>query len=309
MNVRQVSHLYSLLQPSHIQEISTPILDSQQIRLFIKRDDRIHPVISGNKWRKIKYLLHYIEANGYTKVASMGGRYSNFLHALSYVCMRLNWESQCFVRGYPEQSLTPMLQDAKEWGAKLSFCDKQEFRNIRQMPPKLPKDVFWIPEGGFSELAVKGVKETFYELPRLTSGREQASFDYIVSASATGTSLAGYLEGAMELKLNTQIIGIRVLNNDDEIEQNVSRLVKLPLENLPFELIRGYEFGGFAKSSEALNQFIGSFESNHTIRLEPVYSGKSFLATFDLIQQGHFKRGSQILLVHCGGLQGNRQLV
>ncbi|MCW8877773.1 MAG: pyridoxal-phosphate dependent enzyme [Kangiellaceae bacterium] len=302
MNVRQVSHLYSLLRPSNIQEIYSPLLSSHQVRLFVKRDDAIHSVISGNKWRKIKHLLHHVEQSGFSKVASMGGRYSNFLHALSYVCKHLNWHCDCYVRGYPQQSFTPMLQDIKGWGARLIFCDKQEFRNIRQQAPNLPKDVFWIPEGGFSELAVKGVKETFYELPL----DKNAGFDYLVSAAATGTTLAGYLKGIEQLKRNVRIVGVRVLNNDDEIEEKVRQLTKKSINSTEFDLVRGYEFGGFAKRDERLEQFITSFESIHAIPIEPVYSGKSFFATFDLIQQGYFKPGSRILLVHCGGLQGKR---
>lgn len=302
MSERQVSHLYSLLNPSNIQEIFSPTLSSHQVRLFVKRDDLIHHVISGNKWRKIKHLLHFIEDNGYSKIASMGGRYSNFLHALSYICYRLKWECHCYIRGYPAQSLTPMLQDAKNWGAKLTFCDRQEFRNIRERAPELSKDVFWIPEGGFSEFAIKGVKETFFEL----SSIDRAGFDYLVSASATGTSLAGYIQGAQEMKLGTCVVGVRVLQNDNEIEEKVGRLIKGQLSSAPFDLIRGYEFGGFAKKNEQLDRFISEFERKHGIPIEPVYSGKSFYATFDLIEQGYFEPGSKILLIHCGGLQGKR---
>ncbi|WP_196141168.1 1-aminocyclopropane-1-carboxylate deaminase/D-cysteine desulfhydrase [Aliikangiella sp. G2MR2-5] len=279
-----------------------------KVSLEIKRDDLLHPLISGNKWRKLKHLLLAIEEQGSRSVAVMGGRYSNLLHTVSYIGYLLGWKVKLYVRGYPEQPLTPMLKDALRWGATIHLVDRQAFRELREAPPKLEEESFWIPEGGFDRLAVKGTIESLMEVPK--------SYDYIVIASATGTSMAGYIQATRYMKLQTKVLGVAVLKNDDEIEQHLNQL--LAQEEAGYHLlekhwqdshrvIKGYEFGGYAKSTSELDGFIEKFEAQYHIPLERVYSGKSFFATIDLIEGGYFEAGSRILLIHCGGLQGLRQ--
>ncbi len=304
MRVNRVSHLFSLLGHSPVQLINVEQVGdhflrkkvlSHQLALYVKRDDLLHPILSGNKWRKLKYLLLDIEAKGYRSIASMGGRYSNFLHSLSYACMLLGWKTKVFVRGYPEQTSTPMLEDIKRWGTNIVYLDKQSFKQIRDMRPDLNKDTFWLPEGGYNYLAVKGIAETFAELSK--------TYDSLVVASATGTSLAGYASAVSTLSLKTQVIGIPVLYNALQIKRNIESL-QLSL-TMP-HLIEGYEFGGYAKTNQQLSDFMRLFSKISTVPIEPIYSGKSFFAVMDLIKQNYFKKGSRILLIHCGGLQGSR---
>ncbi len=295
MRIQQVSHFYAQLGVSKIQNISSRALAEKNIRLDIKRDDLLHPVVSGNKWRKLKHILIKIEAGGYRKIAVMGGPYSNLLHSLSYLAMLLGWQIELYVRGYPEQKLTPMLTDAIKWGAKIKYVDRVHFRKLRNNSPKLNDDVFWITEGGYEQLAVKGSVESLMEINK--------HYDYLLIACATGTSLAGYCQGVAELSLNTQVIGISVLKNDDEIARHLNKLTDGKVKP---EIISGYEFGGYAKSNTILNEFIKDFKNQHNITLEPVYSGKSFYAVMDLINSNYFKKDSRILLIHCGGLQALR---
>lgn len=277
------------------------MLQAKQITLHVKRDDLRHPILSGNKWLKLKHLLLEIENRGYNSVAAMGGRYSNFLHALGYTCHLLGWQSRFFIRGHPEQNLTPMLKDLKLWGAELVYVNREKFRQIRQQPPDLNNKTFWFAEGGHHLLAIKGIAESLMELNH--------SYDYLILATATGTSLAGYLYGINHLALSSRVVGIAVLNNAQAIKRNVEKIIeqaKIPANQNMFELITGYEFGGYAKKNQQLTDFMMDFQIRQRIPLEFVYSGKSFFATMDLIAKNYFPQNSSILLIHCGGLQALR---
>lgn len=293
MRFHKVSHLYSILNSSSVQRLESESYSSKELEVHVKRDDLIHPVISGNKWRKLKYLLLEIEASGKKRLAAMGGRYSNFLHSLSYVCMLLGWELELFILGYSEQTDTLTIADARRWGAKIHLVDRKKFRTLRKMPPKLDSDVFWIAEGGFHSLALKGVRETFYELSE--------KYDYLITASATGTTLAGYAQQKHSEQM--KILGVAVLKNDNEIAEH---LLELTGDCDSAAVIKGYEAGGFGKSCIEVDEWVEKAKLRFNIPLEPVYSGKSFWALNDLITKDYFPKGSKILFVHCGGLQGAR---
>jgi len=295
--LKTVKELISLLQESPVEKVESEATKSRGIVLDIKRDDKIHPIISGNKWRKLKYLLLDIENKGYTRLASMGGPHSNFLHALAYVCFLLDWECQFFVRGYVDQPLTPTLIDCLNWGAEIKFVDREVFRKLREQEPKLHERVLWVKEGGRHSAAMSGVSEIFTELDK--------HYDYICTASATGTSVAGLISGANKYQPQSKILGISVLNNQQQQVIDVNTMVKS--NEVDWEIISGYEFGGFAKKNQELSDFSNSFMERYGIPIEPIYSGRSFLAVFDMLEKGVFETGSKILLIHCGGLQGARK--
>ncbi len=302
-----IKDLDNELSRSAIENLALEPSLSKSYRLDIKRDDLIHPIISGNKWRKLKYLLQDIENSGFQRVAAMGGRYSNFLHALSYVCYLLGWDCELYVRGYQNQTLTQTLIDCKTWGATIHFVDRQAFRALRNSQPNLADDTYWISEGGQQVESTLGIAEIVKELPR--------SYDYIVIASATGTSVAGLANGYHDLpashsaynaKNQTHIIGVCVLNNQQQQIEDVNKLVNT--ESQFWQIKSGYEFGGFAKKNQMIDNFCDWFSSEYQIQIEPIYTGRSFYAVFDLMKKGFFKKDSNILLVHCGGLQGARNL-
>jgi 1-aminocyclopropane-1-carboxylate deaminase len=296
MPLARFAHLFGEIHPSPVQPLKISSIQDKNYKLFLKRDDLLHSVISGNKWRKLKHLLLSIESQGYHKISAMGGPYSNLLHSLAYLGRRLNWSVELVVRGYAEQPLTPMLKDALRWGATIRYVDRVTFRQLRERAPDLPDDVFWFAEGGYHPLALKGTAESLMELTD--------QYDAIITATATGTCLAGLALGAWQRGFRARIIGISVLNNAAQVTADIERL--LP-DNVPRpEVISGYEFGGYAKTSPQLLVFMAEFEANQQVPLEPTYSGKSFYGTFDLIKRGYFKENSRILLIHCGGLQARR---
>ena len=296
MRFKKVSQLFSIIETSSIQEVSTSLNTKHGVSLYIKRDDLLHNIISGNKWRKLKYLLLSIEQEGFSKVATMGGSHSNFAHALSYVCYLLGWRCDLYIRGFAEQPITATLHDCAQWNANIHFVDRKKFREIRNNSPELAEDIYWIPEGGLSKYSILGLQEVMMELNQ--------KYDYIVISTATGTSVAGLTQGANKYQPDTKIIGISVLNNALQQREDVTRLIDS--DSHSWSIIEGYEFGGFAKSNLQLKQFSDDFYLQHKILLENVYSGKSFYAVNDLIERGFFNRNSKILLIHCGGLQGRR---
>ena len=175
---------------------------------------------------------------------------------------------------YPEQPLTPMLKDAVRWNARIRYVNKVDFRQFRKTPPILDDDVYWVSEGGFHPKALSGVAETMMEL--------SVQPDYLVMAAATGTSLAGLALGVARADKNTTVIGIPVLNNAAQIEADLKLL--LPNNIQQPTIVRGFEFGGYAKSNAVLTHFIQDMADRFELPLEPIYSGKSFYATFELLK-------------------------
>ncbi len=289
-------HLCSILNTPPIQSLSHPLFCNKSLNIKIKRDDLIHPIISGNKWLKLKHCLLDIEAKQMSCVASMGGRYSNLLHTLSYVGMLLGWQVELFILGYKQQPETPMMKDAKRWGATIHLVDRKTFQQLRYQPPYLNAKTYWLPEGGYSQLALKGVAESLMDI--------NEHYDYLISASATATTLAGYLLGKQKRQLKTKMLGVAVLKNDDEIEKHLQSLINFQPKDV--SVIRGYECGGYAKSNDKLKSQILFAKQNFALDLEPIYSGKAFMALNDLVAKDYFPPNSNILFVHCGGMQGMR---
>jgi 1-aminocyclopropane-1-carboxylate deaminase len=179
---------------------------------------------------------------------------------------------------------------------KLQFISRSEYREkeresfIEELRHAHGK-FFLIPEGGSNQLAVKGVAELAETLPEA---------DYVCTACGTGGTLAGM---AMGLRMEpARVIGFPVLR-DESIANRVKELLgsKGP-DN--WELIPDYHFGGYAKTPPELRSFMTRFEAATGIPLDHVYTAKKFFGVIDLIRKGYFTRGSTVLALHTGGLQG-----
>ena len=277
----------------------------QDITLTVKRDDLLHPVISGNKWRKLKYaLLPAIEAN--TKhIISFGGGFSNHLHALGYCCQQLNIQFTAIVRGDYSQNPSPMLQDLAYWNSTIQYVDRKTYQQraesnyINTLKLQYP-DALVIPEGGSQLQALQGVEEIIQEL--------HSQYDYVLAPVASGGTLAGLIQGTTKhfKQHNCQILGIGVLKGEGYLEQLVEDLLAKNGNTKSWQINHHYHFGGYAKSNHELAQFCHDFYQQTEIEIEPVYSGKLFFALRDLIEKRYFPQKSRILALHTGGLQGAR---
>jgi 1-aminocyclopropane-1-carboxylate deaminase len=276
------------------QQIVLPF--PNEITLHIKREDLIHPFISGNKFRKLKYNLLQAKAEGKSKLITFGGAFSNHIAAVAYAGKENYLETIGIIRGDELESKiseNPTLTFAQNCGMKFEFVTREVYRT-KTTPLFIEKlkgyysDFYLVPEGGTNSLAVKGCEEI------LTT--EDADFTHICCAIGTGGTISGIINSA---KANQKIIGFPALKGDflsDDIRKFVS--------NSNWELQLDYHFGGYAKINEALIRFINDFYKQTNIPLDPIYTGKMMFGIVDLINKGYFPKGAKILAIHTGGLQG-----
>lgn len=267
-------------------------------RVFIKHDNQTHPIVSGNKWRKLKFNIEQFQGQG---IVSFGGAFSNHLHALAWMCREKGIPLICMVRGEENYLENPTLSDIKDWGAKFNFLSRSEYRRrydpdfLKELKKKNPGYTY-IPEGGSNALALKGVEELAQEiidqLPQVKT---------IILPVGTGGTLAGLIKS---LPANIKILGIGV-----EKENYLEKMVQAHLGRTyhHWSIVRDYHFGGFGQCPSMLLDFMRTVHSEHGLLLDPIYTGKSFFALYDLIHSGLLNESDQpILFLHTGGLQGIR---
>ncbi|MDY7539868.1 pyridoxal-phosphate dependent enzyme [Undibacterium sp. RTI2.1] len=279
------------------------------LEVWIKRDDLLHQQVSGNKFRKLKYPLQALAGRSPCLV-TMGGPWSNHLHATAHAAALLGWRTIGLVRGAPEvQSAT--LDDCRQLGMHIVCVTREEYRQLRQpddrwrqhvpAPCFAGADYVWLPEGGSSAAALHGVAELVDE------AIDQTRFipDSIVLACGTGATLAGVLAG---LRGRSQAVGIAVLKSADYLHADISRLLQQASypAHANYQLLTGYHQGGYGKAPPALRQFCSEFSQETGIDIEPVYTGKVFYALMQMAQSGEWRGGRRVLVLHTGGLQGAR---
>jgi 1-aminocyclopropane-1-carboxylate deaminase/D-cysteine desulfhydrase-like pyridoxal-dependent ACC family enzyme len=287
--------------PSPVTQLHSDLLNEKKVQLFIKRDELIHPVLQGNKWRKLKYNLLEANIQKQKTLLSFGGAYSNHLHALAYAGKHFGFNTIGIIRGEKPANLNPCLQDIKNWGMQLEYIKRIDYKQkitnefIHNLRKKF-SDFYLIPEGGNNPQGIKGCAEILNELDR--------DYDVICCEVGSGTMFSSMI--THNKKLNTHFLGFVVMKNrqlEDEIRNTTTTQKNIITQ---WSLIHTYHFGGFAKASTELHQFIANFKTQFNIQLEPVYSGKMLYGIFDLINKDHFKPGARILAIHGGGLQGLR---
>ena len=281
-------------QHTPIQEIQDRALAEAELRLFVKREDLNHPFVSGNKWWKLKNNLQEAHRQGKKVLLTFGGAFSNHLYATAAAAKELKIESIGIIRGEETSPLNATLQFVKDAGMKLHYISREAYRNktnesfIEQLRYQFG-DFYLIPEGGSNALAVTGVAEFASLL--------NAPFDYLCCPVGTGGTLAGLIRG---MKGEKKIIGFSVLKDGEFLNDIVK---EMGCEHSNWEINTKYHFGGYAKSTPALIQFIHDFKNQHNIPLEFVYTGKMFSGIIDLAQKGFFEKGSTLLAIHTGGIR------
>ena len=280
---------------SRIQKIDHPELTKREIQLYIKREDELHPVISGNKMRKLKYNLKAAKTQNKKTLLTFGGAFSNHLLATAAAAKEHKFKAVGVVRGdeLAYQNLNPTLAKAVEYGMQLHFVSRDYYKNLTQQNAELPaqlngSDVYVIPEGGANELAVQGCQEILTE--------SDSDFNFIFCAAGTGTTMAGI---AKSIKAPQKLIGVASLR-DAGLKRRIADLS----EQSEFELLDEYHLGGYAKINSDYIHFLNDFYRQTKVLLDPIYTGKMMYAIFDKVNFGNFDKESQILAIHTGGLQG-----
>lgn len=271
---------------------------NQSVSLFIKREDLLHPHISGNKFRKLKYNITTAQEQNQTQLLTFGGAFSNHIVAVAAAGKEYGFQTIGVIRG--EELATqiednPSLKLACDCGMKLEFISREQYRNKNEKKAlefwqKKYGKFYFLPEGGTNDLAVKGCEEI------LTVADDV--FDYICCAVGTGGTISGLINSA---KPHQKIIGFPALKGDF-LQEDIRKFTH---EN-NWELHPDCHFGGYGKVTPELIQFLNDFHAQYHIPLDPIYTGKMVFGVMDLIQKNYFKKGSKILLIHTGGLQGIR---
>ena len=266
------------------------------INISIKRLDLVHPHISGNKFFKLKYNLLAAQQQGYKKLLTFGGAYSNHIAATAYAAQLFGFESLGIIRGeeLASKALNTTLNTAQQFGMQLQFVTREAYRQkqslgyLAQLQQDYP-DYYVIPEGGTNSLAIQGCQE-------ILNKQDCENFDLICCAVGTGGTITGLIEASHPQQ---QVLGFSALKGDF-----LAREIQQLTHKTNWKITDQYCCGGYAKTTPELLQFIRTFEHQHQIPLEQIYTGKMLLGLTDLIQQGTFPKDHRILVIHSGGLQG-----
>lgn len=272
------------------------LLKNTSVKLFIRREDLIHPFVSGNKFRKLKYNLLEAKNQKKTTLLTFGGAFSNHIAATAFAGKQNGLKTIGIIRGDELASKineNPTLKFAQENGMVFEFVSRETYRLkesddfIENLKNKFG-DIYVIPEGGTNDLAVKGCEEILEE--------EDSYFDFICSSIGTGGTISGIINSALP---HQKVLGFPSLKGDF-LQKDIRKFAQK--EN--WTLISDYHFGGYGKVSTELIAFINSFYQENDIPLDPIYTGKMVFGVIDLISQGYFPENSKILMIHTGGLQG-----
>lgn len=286
---------------SRIQQINFSEIEGKGVSLFIKREDELHHFISGNKYRKLKYNLEEAAKQNHHTLLTFGGAYSNHIAAAAAAGSQFNFNTIGIIRGdelannlKEHLKSNATLKFASEHGMKFHFVSRSEYRNktsqefINNLKDQFG-DFYLVPEGGTNKFAVRGCEEI------LSSNDEM--FNVVCCAVGTGGTISGIINS---LKQEQTVIGFPALKGaflKGEIEKYVTT-------NDNWKLNHDYNFGGYAKVSEELITFVNKFKKETHIPLDPIYTGKMLFGLVNLIQNDYFEKGTKILAIHTGGLQG-----
>ncbi len=266
------------------------------VSLTMKREDLLHPFVSGNKFRKLKYNVLELQNKKQTTLLTFGGAFSNHIAASAYACQQSGIKCIGIIRGEElaaKITQNPTLLFAQNCGMKFDFVSREQYRDkhshefLDNLKVKYG-DFYLLPEGGTNDLAIKGCQEI------LTQGDEQ--FDFICCAVGTGGTISGIINSAQP---HQKIIGFPALKGDF-LNDEIRKFAKNNQWGLNFD----YHFGGYGKVTAELIDFINQFYTQTKIPLDPIYTGKMVFGVLDLIQKNYFPKNAKILMIHTGGLQG-----
>ncbi len=295
-----------IYQETPLQELFSSTLEVNGVRIIVKREDRNHPRVSGNKWWKLKYNLEEAIRQNKTTLLTFGGAYSNHIYATSAAAHELGLQSMGIIRGEETGPLNSTLVFAREQGMRLHYVTREAYRHkseaafIENLKFQFG-EFYLIPEGGTNKLAVKGCEELAKKIIA------QADCDYICLPVGTGGTMTGMITG---LEGNKEVIGYAALKGGEFLKDDVrNQLINYSgkvWNNWRIET--AYHFGGYGKCPGELTDFISGQWKTHHLPLDTVYTSKMMFGIFDGVKKGMFRKGATILALHTGGLQGKTEL-
>ena len=280
----------------HIQSIDS-FGHNQKVELL--RLDVIHPIVSGNKFYKLRYYIEFALAKEVSTVASFGGPYSNHIVALAYTAKEAGLKSIGYIRTNTDEPMTPSLKEAKAYGMELVYLGRTDFQSKKAailQSSEMNTDCYLIDEGGYGTIGAKGAAT-------ILTTQDTSHYDVINCAVGTGTMLAGIINAADAFQ---KIIGIPVLKNEGSIESEINFL--LEDKNRPYTLLHQFHQGGYAKTNPMMLDFMNRLWDAEKIPTDIVYTSKLLFGVEQMIKENYFEKDTSILVIHSGGLQGNRSL-
>lgn len=275
--------------------ISSNLLVEKEVTILIKRIDLNHRYISGNKLYKLKYNITEAKKKGYKKILTFGGAYSNHIVATACLGKKEGFNTIGIIRGEKNLPLNPSLQYAYNNEMNLKYINRRDYR-LKDTDSFINKlkcefgNFYLIPEGGTNFLGVKGASEIL---------SKDNNYNYVCCPVGTGGTIAGIINSS---NINQIILGFSALKNTIDVKRNI----KLYTKKQNWKLFSRYSCGGYAKISKKLIKFINEFNINYGVPLDVIYTGKMMMGLFDMVERDFFKPKSKILVIHTGGLQGNK---
>jgi 1-aminocyclopropane-1-carboxylate deaminase/D-cysteine desulfhydrase-like pyridoxal-dependent ACC family enzyme len=286
-----------------IEEIHDDLFIKKQVTVSFLRLDKIHPLVSGNKLFKLHYFLQEAIESNHKTILTFGGAYSNHLAATAFACSALQLKSIGIVRGekpeYPSFTLQQCLQDGMQlkYVSRQEYAKKEEAVSIDNLKAEFGECMV-IPEGGFHPLGAKGAS-------LIMNLVENNTYTHICVASGTQTTLAGILLAANSEQI---VVNFPVLKGITDADKRVKQLTGRVTEFENLLIMANYHFGGYAKKKEPLIAFMNNCWQHYQLPLDFVYTAKMFFGVMDCVKNDTFTKGSKILCLHTGGLQGNKSL-
>lgn len=287
-----------LLHNSNVatQQIDLNIFGIKKHGLFIRREDMIHPYVSGNKFRKLKYNIETAKQQGHQTLLTFGGAFSNHIAAVAFAGKKFGFETIGVIRGEEVAEKiqeNPTLSFAQNCGMQFHFVSRDVYKykddyNFEKELRQRFNDFYLLPEGGTNALAVKGCMEILE--------KSDSEYEYICVPVGTGGTIAGLVQASWEDQI---VLGFSALNGTFQ-----TREIEKYTTKSNFQITDAYNFGGYGKIDADLVRFINGFKAKTQIPLDPVYTGKMMYGIMDLLKNGYFKENSRILAIHTGGLQG-----
>jgi 1-aminocyclopropane-1-carboxylate deaminase/D-cysteine desulfhydrase-like pyridoxal-dependent ACC family enzyme len=265
--------------------------------LDVLRLDELHPVVSGNKWFKLKYYLEDALATGCHTVLTYGGAWSNHIVAVAFACREYGLKNIGVIRGQQPTQMSVTLQRAAECGMELQFAERAQFTVLKKQLGA-QGHIYHIPEGGYGLLGAKGAAEILQYVPNLSN------YTHIACAVGTGTMFAGIINASLP---GQRVIGISVLKNNFSIVDETRDLLTNSYKG-DFVIEHGWHFGGYAKHTPQLIEFMKEAWHNYKLPTDIVYTSKTLYAVKQMVVSQAIPAGSRVLMVHSGGLQGNASL-
>lgn len=282
-----------------VEKIDAEWLRNNQVSLEVLRLDKIDPVISGNKWFKLKYYLEEAIRMNRSVIATFGGAWSNHIIATASAAKQAGLKSIGIIRGEKPATLSHTIIQAMELGMEMQFVSREQYRRKEEIIDRFSgNNWYWIDEGGYGATGAKGASEILNLV-------NVSTYSHVIAAVGTGTMLAGLI---LSCTKDQQVMGISSMKGNYPIEQQIKNLIEAQAPAATFEIKHDYHFGGYGKHPETLTSFINNMYIDHHLPLDIIYTGKTLFAIKDMAEKGLFKPGSKLLMIHSGGLQGNKSL-